>query len=463
MNNKDSKDQNKVLLVNVLSTVILQGLAFFTSPYFSRTLGANNFGVVSVYATWVQVASIIYGLRINGTIAMAQREYPENAQKSYQSSVLFLSLIAYAGFSILTFLIATYILKINILMTVMTLLHGFGLYCVNFANSKFTFEFHADYNFVLSVAISISTILLSMVLINLLPSKINYWGRIVGEAVPYTLFGVIFCFIIIRGGKSFFNKSFWRFCIPLALPLVFHGLSGLILNQSDRIMLQYATSDTIVGIYSLACTFSNVVFVCWSALNNSWVPFYYKYTRNKQVSSIKLHAKNYLELFSVLSIGFMLLAPEVYHWFAEKDYWGGTTLIPVFTIGSFFVFLYSFPINYEIYYKKTTVIALGTAAAACCNIMLNVLFIKIWGAYGAAIATAIAYGIQFFFHHLCAKYLIKDGDYPFSLKMLLPYAMIVVLFAVFNSLTSPWVIRWGMGVALGIIEIRRIYRRRSIF
>ena len=86
---KKIKNQNLTTIINILSTVILQGIAFFSSPYFSRVLGTQNFGIVSVYVTWVQVVAIVFGLRINGVLIMGQNEYSGDEQKGFQSSVLF--------------------------------------------------------------------------------------------------------------------------------------------------------------------------------------------------------------------------------------------------------------------------------------------------------------------------------------------------------------------------------------
>lgn len=92
-------------------------------------------------------------------------------------------------------------------------------------------------------------------------------------------------------------------------------------------------NSVLIGIYSLAFSFANVLSVIWNALNNSWVPYYYKYTRENDFESIKIHSRNYAELFTVLASGFILLTPEVFHIFADETYWSGTNLIPLFAIG----------------------------------------------------------------------------------------------------------------------------------
>ena len=99
------KNQNVIALFNILSTIILQGLAFFSSPYFSRILGTANYGIVSVFNTWVTVITIVFFVRMNGAIVMGITEYEEE-QAGYQSSILSLSILIFIGFSILTLVLS---------------------------------------------------------------------------------------------------------------------------------------------------------------------------------------------------------------------------------------------------------------------------------------------------------------------------------------------------------------------
>ncbi len=464
LKDKKIKNQNITTIINVISTVILQGLAFLSSPYFSRVLGTDNFGIVSVYVTWVQVVAIVFGLRVNGVLIMGQNEYAEEEQHGFQSSVMFLAIVAFVLFSLITFLLNYLILGENLVMLLIIVLHGFGQFVVYYVNSKFTNEFRADLNFYLSVFMSISTIGLSVILISCSEYETNYWGRILGEAIPYFIVGLIFAGIVLIKGKILYSKKYWGFCIPLVIPIIFHGLAGIILNQSDRVMLDMMTTTSAVGIYSLAYTFSNVIFVFWSALNNSWVPFYYEYMRNGQLEKIKLKSKNYMELFCVLCCGFMLLTPEVYHIFAGKDYWDGTMIIPIFVIGTFFVFLYSFPVNYEIFHKNTKSIASASIISATANIVLNLLLIKRLGAYGAAIATLLSYLLQMILHHANAVSISKiTKDYTFRLTNFFPYLAIVCGTAFIVMLNANTVIRWCIAFIIGVYELLRIYKRKGIF
>lgn len=462
------QSSNKITIYNISSTIILQGLTFIVAPIISRMLSPENYGIATVYVTWVSIASTIFGLQTQSSLAVARKEYDIKDQERYQSSVLFLSIVSFAIFSLAVCIFIrplSGLLKLSIPLLLMLIPNSFGQNIVNFINIKNTYEFKAKNNFILTIITSLSTLGLSLVFIHIFPDDINYYGRVIGITIPYSIMGIVFSIWLIGKGKCYFNKEYWKFCISLCIPIILHSVSGLLLNQSDRVMLQNLCDNNSVGLYGLAFSFASVLTAIFNAFNNSWVPFYYEHTRKREYAILMKRAHNYLELFSVLSIGFVLLSKEVFHIFAGKEFWGGTTLIPVFAIGLYFTFLYSFPVNYEFYNKKTKIIATGTIAAAICNIILNYYLINSFNIMGAAFATSIAHFLQFIFHHICAKYFIKSEEkYPFSFGFLMAYfcmfAVGVILSIIFDRYA---LIRWGIGMAIGILEILRIYKRKQLF
>ena len=460
------RSKNKITLFNIASTITLQGLAFISGPIFSSILGPGNYGIAAVYLTWVQIASTVFSLQAAGTVALARVNFPMEDQEKFQSSVFSLatfSFLIFSGVTLLITLLTSSHTGVSIPMVVLGLLHAWGWYCVTAMNSKFTYEFKADKNFILSVTTSALTIGLSIILIRLFPAEQNYWGRIIGQSAVYTCIGLILFTYMLRTGKTVYNREYWMFTLPLAVPTVFHLLAHIVLNQSDKVMLKGMVGNSAAGIYALASTFAAVLNTLWHAFNNSWVPFYYEYTRKDQTEEMKKHAKNYIELFTILTMGFILLCREVFHIYAKSSFWEGTDLIPLFSIGYYFVFLYSFPVNYEFFHKKTKVIATGTTLAAIFNIILNIIFIKRFEMIGAAIATMIAHMLQFLFHYYMARTKIK-GNFPYRLSLFYSSVVTVILTAIISFFLGNYaVIRWAIGIILGLYLINVMIKRKSFF
>ena len=461
------KNSNRIIILNILSTVIIQGLNFFTMPIFSRVLGVENYGIVSIYATWVLIMTAIFSLEAASSLNMGRIRYSQEEQPRFHSSILCLGTVSYVCFSVLVVIFSkqlSVLLKLDRMILLAMIAHSYGQFCVTFLNTKFTYEFKATHNFILSVVTSVCSIGLSLILIHKMPPEQNYWGRILGQSITYALLSVVVWFVIFPKGKMGYNKEYWKFCIPLTVPVIFHMLANHVLGQTDRVMLQHMINDAEVGIYSLASSFSVALCIVWTALNNSWTPFYMEYSRQNRIPEMLKRAKNYMELFTILATGFVLLTPEVYHVFADRAFWGGTNLIPILAIGYYMVFLYSLAVNYEFFHQQTRLIAINTAIAAVLNVVLNFFLIRIWGGLGAALATAIAHTLQFIIHYLMAKFAIKNDAFPFKLRMLLPYTAVFMTVAILCMVVDlPWFVRWGVGAVIGGWELLRIAKRKQIF
>ena len=368
------KNKNKITVINFLSNLLLRGISIFSAPLFSRLLGTSGYGIVSVYNIWTRVLGVAIPMQSSSTLINARVEYSEEDQEGYQSSVLSMSLL---GFLVALVVCTVFLrpisgaLQLPGILIYMMLLQSFGNFSTAFAGTKYTNEFKAGRNMFLSVGLTLAALSLSLVLVLQMPQEDRYLGRIWGNAIVYGGAGLVLAAGILRRGKVYFRPDYWKFCLTLALPMVFYSLSDMILAQSDQIMLQTMMDSSNVGLYGLAFTFSNVIFTIFQSLNSTWVPFFFEDMKNGEKSKVHTSAINFLELFTILSMGFVLLAPEVYRIYASRDFWAGISLIPMFSAGYYINFLCTFPVNFEYYHKKNKATAAITISCAVVNLGLN--------------------------------------------------------------------------------------------
>ncbi len=463
-----SKSENTLAFFNILGPVVLNGINFFTIPIFTRMLGPANFAIVQVYIAWVQILTLIIGLQTVSSIGVARVHISADKQTQYRSSILSLSFVSLIGVSLLLLIFirpVTRFLNLSTVMVGIMILQSFGAYVISFATTTFTYDKKAQKTFLLSVSTAFATVALSLVLLFLTPDNGSdkAFARIWGIALPNALIGAVLFAIFLVRGKTTFSREYWKFCLPLALPLIFHGLSHIILSQTGKVMLQKMVNNDVAGVYSFVVVLTGLVNVIWVALNNTWVPFYYDDMNNGDRELVVKKTRNYTLLFTALTAGFILLSPEVAMLFASPEFWSGIDLIPVCTVSMFMVFLYSFPVNFQMFHKKSIHVAVGTALAAAINIVLNLLLIPSLGMLGTAVATMAAYTALFIFHQLIAKYVIRQG-YHFSARDYAPAILAVgASVAVFYLLKDFWYIRWAMGAAMGVWLLRRIIKNKTIF
>ena len=73
-----TKSANKIVTLNILSTILLQGIAFFTVPIFTRMLGADQYGAYSVFFSWVGILTSLMGLGVPSTLAAGRYEFKDS-------------------------------------------------------------------------------------------------------------------------------------------------------------------------------------------------------------------------------------------------------------------------------------------------------------------------------------------------------------------------------------------------
>lgn len=460
------KGINRITIFNILSTVLIQGINFFTLPIFTRVLGAEQYGIYSVFSSWVMLLACVMGLGVQSSIGTGKYHFKKEYY-SFRSSVLLFGTL----FNIILILLVTILIKpvsaflgYSFLAVEMLLWTAFANFIINFAQNAYIYEKKAGVNFFVSVFLTISTLALSLYLLTVFSGDDLFLSRVFGVGIPYFLLAVIIWFVLFFKKPCLLHKEYCVYSITMGIPIIFHLLSQNILSQSDRVMMQKMhISNLEIGIYSFFYSFVSVLSTILTALNNSWCPFYYDDLDSGNWERLNKKSENYIELFTVLTIGFLLLSREIGYLLSGEEYSSGMNILPILVFAVYFTFMYQFPVNFEFFHRKTNIIAIGTSSSAILNIILNCIMIPIWGMYGAALATTISYFLLFLAHYFIVTHM-KDVYYHLKISVFVKGLVITLFSAVlFYLLKDWWIVRWGLAAGIGIVEIAKILKRKTIF
>ena len=457
---------NRIVLVNAISVGLQSGISMLLVPVYSRLLGTDNYGLVSIYTTWLSILSVIIGLRSFYAVGIASKDFPENEQLMFQATGVYIGVAT----SIISIVLITLLLKplSNLLKlpewSVLLLgFHAFGVFSIQMLNWKFTYEFKPVKNLLVSTSMSLGTALISIVLILLLPMEQRYLGKSLGTAVPPIICGISLLVFCIKK-RAFFNKIHLKYMLAYTMPLVFSDLCTTLFSGSDKLMLQWMKTNSEVGIYSLAFNFAGLLFSIEYMLNHSWQPLYFQYKATGNNQELYLHMRRYIRLFSILTIGFLLLSPEVFQVFAAPEFLNGKNLIPIFSIGCYFYFMEVLAINYKSFHRESKTVAVIAVISSLANLFLNTLLIPHFGVVGASVATAIGYLLGLICNWMTLKYAnMEDKTYTYELKVLFHYLIFVFIAAVLFYLPQTIIIRWTSGILLGIWLLKNILKEKQIF
>lgn len=455
---------NKLLkngLYYVLGGILLQGINFFTLPIFTRLLSVEDFGMISIYNTWLNIVAIFICFQSNGSIGNAKITYDENEFEDYVLNILILSTVIFCFWLIVFVLCKNYLIKVinlsdNIIFIM--LIHSFFYTIIILKTTIYIFQQKASKKLCVSfVQIFFSTVLSLILMLYFYPNN-KYIGRIYGMSIITTFLGLYFYIGILRKKCFKINFKYWKFCLLLTIPLVFHSISGMILGSSDRIMLEKFRNFEEVGLYSFIYDFGIIITMLFGAMNSAWGPWYYENLQQNNNKLIRKYAVNYLNFFTIVCVGFLMLAPEIIKIMGPEKYWSGLKVLPLIVLGCYFNFLYSFSVNYQFYLKKTKYIALGTTMAAIVNFILNLYFIPKYGWIGGALTTLVSYFCLFLFHEVIVRVKFKykvllKREYLFQITLNVIFSLMYYVFI------DEFLIRVLILFFLGIIYSFYLYKK----
>lgn len=456
----ENKNTNKLALKAgswyVISNFLIKGLAIITTPIFTRLLSPEAFGITQTYSSWLGIFTIIGTLDIYACVQIARHHYQEDEMHSFTSSILTVSTISLIVLYLVIKLlghVATSIIGLPSLLIDIMFLEILFTNSFTIMQTKHKANFKYKEFVAFSAAIAILSPIFAILLIDLQESNL-YYGKIIGNAIPKLMISFIIYIYIMKKGKCYYNKDYWKYALMLSIPLIPHSLSGNILSQFDRIMIYKYSGAYYTGIYSLAYSYAAILSVIWASFNQAWVPWFYSKMKELDYKDIRKYVKPYIIGFTVLFIGMLFIGPEALKIFGPKEYWSGIGVIPPVLLGIFFQFIYSLYVNIEFYLRKTQYIAIGTFVAALLNIILNYVFIPKYGYMVAAYTTLIGYVVLFIIHYFISNKWIKED--LFGKRFIITWTSIIIIFTFFTSILYKYIfIRYTILICIIIIVITK--------
>lgn len=439
--------------------ILVKGCVFLSLPIFTRLLTTADFGIYNTYIAYEQILTAILGLGFYATIKNAKLDYGQKFEE-YLSAVLSLSLIVLSFVLVavnLSYHIIAEMLGFSRFITNCLILQAYGAYLLHFYGTRLNVDFEFKPYLIMTFFNGIGNVVCSILLILFVFPSERYLGRIFGSAIPLIVIAIVVTVILLGRGRRFYELGYWRYALAIGLPLIPHVLSQSLLSQFDRIMISDAVGPSEAGIYSYIYTLCTILTIISSSLESAWAPWVYLMLNEKRENDIRKASKSYIAFFTLLTIGFMCIMPEMIKLIAENEYWQGVGLLFPLSIGNYFVFLYSFPVMIEYYHKKTSYISIGTVAAAALNVVLNYILINIFGYCAAAYTTMVAYMFLFMFHWIMARrfggnIIYGSRDYLFGLGAVLFMGVLLAAIQLFVILSI--VVRYVLIVIIILVLTR---------
>ncbi|MBR2743819.1 MAG: oligosaccharide flippase family protein [Clostridia bacterium] len=284
-------------------------------------------------------------------------------------------------------------------------------------------------NFILSVI----TIVLNVVLI--LGTSLKVDGLLLSVIIA-NLIMVVFLAVNLHL-KDFFDirlvkKGLMKEMLQYSIPLIPHSLSWTIINLSDRLIITSFMGTSSNGIYAVSNKFPTIINTVYNYFAIAW----------KESAAKALHEDNsekyYNRIYGSLrnlvysaTVCVIAVVPFIFGFLVKGNgYQTAFLYIPILVFSVYFSNMASFYGGIFSAYKQTKIIGSTTVVAAIINVVINLIFIKVFGLYAAAISTLLSSVFLYIYRKIKIKDFVKLKH---SKDMNITIVMTLVVFLAYYS------------------------------
>ena len=395
-----------------LGDLIQKSILFFLIPIYSSYISTDEYGVLGFLLVANLFTQPLLGLGLTNGVArfFFTKDKKNNINKNNVvwspfifslswSSILLVFLINFSD-QLSVFLFDQINFTTHIKITFFT---AFFLNITSFNKTILTFEEKPW----LFNAVNISNVLILTLsaIILIIYMELSLLGLLYSYLIASIFTSLCLTFRLIKNYKIELSKYTLHKQISYSLPLMISVFSFWIIDSSSVIIQKYFINLTQIGLYTIGSQFGFLILLVVSGISSAWPPYYFKNYVNSNSDKIS----NYLIFFFQIAClaGFLIsiLSPIFFKILISERYYDGLKIIPFITSAYILRIPYLFFLVSVISVNKTKQVALTEISTALICIVLNIIFLPIFGFIAGAISIFISNLILcVLFYFLSLKY-----------------------------------------------------------
>ncbi len=216
-------------------------------------------------------------------------------------------------------------------------------------------------------------------------------------------------------------KQMWKYGWPIMLA----GISFIINENLDKLLLKDILSEEIMGAYSGCYKLAVFMMIFIQAFRMGAEPFFFNHAKEKNAKLTYAKILDYFVIFGSLILLVLVSFIDIFKQYLirNEDYWMAMSIVPVILLANLFLGIYH---NLSIWYKLTDKTRMGmyiSLFGALVTIILNITLIGKFGFMVAAWATLAAYGSMMLISYFFGR---KYYHVPYNVKKIGFYLLISV-------------------------------------
>ena len=396
------KNLGKQTLIYGLGHIMARLVTFLLLPLYTHTFTQEEYGAISLAYAFMGFAIILYRYGMDTALMKFSIQSNGVDQKQYTSVIIITQFITSIIFSLILYLlrydIAEFVLGINrpdwmlslIIILFLDAFWNLPMLILRSEEKAITFISFSLVNVTITMALNIYFVVhLNDGVDGVLKANIIASGLVSLLSLP----------IIFRITKiKFFKKKILLKVLYFSLPFLPAGIFTMIMELSDRYIIEWLLGTAEVGLYSAGKKMGMLGLTAVMGFNMGWTPFFLKRGKNK-------NAKKEFKIITTIFLGVMgYICFLVSLWISELmqfsvfgstligvEFWDCEPIVSLILLGYFFFGTYVIQLP-GVYIKEITGwIPLFRIIGASVLVLSSIIIIPIFGIYGAAIAVVIAF------------------------------------------------------------------------
>jgi O-antigen/teichoic acid export membrane protein len=238
-------------------------------------------------------------------------------------------------------------------------------------------------------------------------------------------------FIFIK--KPVFDKVIWMKMINYSFPLLITGLSGSINDTLDKVILRRMTGEetglATVGEYGAGYKIAVLMALFIQMFRFAAEPFFFERAKYENAKETYSFVMKYFIIIMLLIYLVINLYISGFQLIIARDMRGAIPVVPIVAMGYLFYGIY---INHSIWYKLNDLTRFGiyiTLIGAVITVLINVIFIPVYGYMASAWAHVASYGSMIIMSFIFAE---KRYKVDYNMKQYIPYFMMAIIMIAFG-------------------------------
>ena len=391
-----------------LSNFATKFLSFFLVPLYTNVLTTTEYGTYDLFNATIGVLLPVLTLNIQESVLRFALDKKTNREAIVTISAKYLLI---SNFLVIIGLIFNRITNLNAMIA------EYGIYFfLMFFVQSLVGVITCYIRGVDRVAdLSVSSVITSIVTIscNIIFLVVFKWG-LPGYFLANIIGPLVQCiYLMVR--SSFLNEiRFEQFTTEeeamtnYSKPLIANSIAWWVNNVSDRYVIVFFCSLAENGVYSVAGKIPSILNIFQTVFNQAWTLSAVKDFDSEDKNGFFTNTYKAYNCMMVIICSSIIVADNVLAKFLyAKDFYVAWKYVPWLTVAILFGALSGYLGGFFSAVKDSKLFATSTIMGAIINLFLNFVFTPVYGAMGAAIATAISYIVVWAFRYVQSRKYIR--------------------------------------------------------